>query len=87
MYVRGPFSVEGYEQTISHRYTTAAEPDRVVTVFNRASDFVKAEMAAGDSIYAFEFLSGSQENFWGFSGYAVARGDCVIHVDVTEYLN
>jgi hypothetical protein len=54
-------------------------------VYNRVSDRVRRSIAAADRIYAFGSRSraadGSERSF---SGYFVARGECIVHVQVTN---
>ena len=87
MAVSGPFTVEEYEQTVSHRNTTADEPDKMITVFNKASEFVRQAITSDDQIYSFQYLAGSGGSFWGFTGYLVVRDECIIHVEVTSNIN
>jgi hypothetical protein len=78
--VDGPYTIEEYEQT--ERWDRSNGVGRL----NRASEFVKEMIGDVDRIYAFIRLPAERRGF-GFSGYLVARGDCVIHVEIDSYIN
>lgn len=45
-------------------------------------------IAPSDKLHAFHFRSESPDgSFWGFDGFVVARGKCIIHVEVTSHDN
>jgi hypothetical protein len=46
------------------------------------------DVPASDRLHSFSFRSELDDrSFWGFEGYLVARGECVIHVQVTSHDN
>ncbi|KRD75947.1 hypothetical protein ASE43_14060 [Lysobacter sp. Root983] len=48
----------------------------------------KRELAPMDRIHSFSFRSEQAGTpYWGFDGYLVARGGCVIHAEITNYDN
>ena len=50
------------------------------------SAFIEERLTASDRIHAFDFTSNANESPWrGFRGILAARGDCIIHVEVTGY--
>ena len=88
MYVDGPLTIEQYEQKVAVEFTTVDEPDRVQVVYKKVSEFVRENIGENDEIYNVSFNTDpSGGNFWGFSGYVVARGECVVHVSKMSYLN
>jgi hypothetical protein len=49
---------------------------------------IRSQMAAGDTVYSFQFgTDPTSDNYWGFNGSLVARGDCIIHVSALGYDN
>jgi hypothetical protein len=39
-------------------------------------------------LYSFQFSTDPDSgNYWGFSGYLVARGNCIVHAEVTGHDN
>lgn len=52
------------------------------------SEVVKANVSDADRLHLFQFATDpGQGGYWGFSGYLVARRDCIIHVQLTGYDN
>ena len=88
MSVHGPLTIEQYEHRVALKFTTAEEPEREQVVYKKVSEFVRENIGDGDEIYDVSFqtdpLGG---NFWGFSGYVIARDECVIHVGRMAYTN
>ena len=86
--VVGPLTIDEYEQRVAHSFTTVEEPERKQRVYKQVSDFVRDNIGENDAIYDVSFNTDpSGGNFWGFSGYVVARGDCVVYVSKMSYLN
>ncbi len=51
-------------------------------------DSIRAQILDDDQLHTFQFSTDPDSvGFWGFSGYLVSRGDCVIHAEVTGYDN
>ena len=87
MSVDGPFTIEQYEQRDAYRFTVE-EPDRIQAVSNTVSEFVRENIGEKDEIYDVSFYTDpSGGDFWGFSGYVVAREHCVIQVSKMLYIN
>ncbi|MDJ0711073.1 MAG: hypothetical protein QNJ14_11810 [Woeseiaceae bacterium] len=80
MTVAGPFTVQEYEQMESF-----VRKDPVV--YKRVSDFTRNNIEDGDAIYDVQHFVLGKSNSWGYFGYVVARGDCVIHVGKMGYIN
>jgi len=88
MQVDGPFTIDQYERRVAYRFTTKDEPDRVQVAYQNVSDFVRETVGQNESIYEVSFNTDpSGGDFWGFSGYVVARDECVVHVSKMSYLN
>ena len=88
MYVGGPFTIDQYEQRVAYSFTTKNEPDRVQVVDQKVSDFVRETIGQNESIYEVSFSTDpSGGDYWGFSGYVVARDECVVHVSKMSYSN
>ena len=88
LWVVGPLTIDEYEQRVAYSFTTVEEPDRTQHVYNQVSDFVRDNIGENDVIYDVSFHTDpSGGDFWGFSGYVVARGECVVHVSKMSYLN
>ena len=84
----GPYEVDAFERTVAYYSSTGDGPDRGIPTYNRVSDLVKRSITAADRIYAFGFNARAVDGgAAGFSGYFVARGDCIVHVEVTRYDN
>ena len=84
----GPYEVDEFERTVAYYSPTGGEPGESIPIYNRVSELVRRSIDPADRIYAFGFSSlaagGSAQ---GLSGYVVARGDCIVHVQVTRYEN
>ena len=88
MHVNGPLTIDEYEATISHAFSTAKEPDRIQRVYNSISDFVRENIRESDTIYEVSYSTDPNAGrYWGFWGYVVARDECVVHVSQMSYLN
>jgi len=88
MAVTGPYTVEEYERTVAFYSSTAENPTERIATLNEVSEFVRREIGAEDRIYGFQFMTDpASGDFWGFTGYLVARGECMIHVEVTSHIN
>ena len=49
---------------------------------------LEANLRSEDELYSFQFSTDPNSvNYWGFSGYLIARGDCIIHVGTVGYDN
>ena len=51
-------------------------------------DSVRSGIVRSAKFYSFQYSTAQNSGkFWGFSGYLVARGDCIIHAEITAYDN
>ncbi|GAB3358546.1 hypothetical protein GCM10027430_29160 [Lysobacter tyrosinilyticus] len=51
-------------------------------------DSVRLRLTSDDRLHTFQFSTDPDSgDFWGFSGYLVSRGNCIIHAQVTGYDN
>lgn len=84
----GPYEVDDFERTVAYYSSISGEPGEGIPIHNRVSELVRRSIDPADRIYAFGFTSlaagGSAREY---SGYFVARGDCIVHVQVTRYEN
>lgn len=82
----GPYDLDEFERTVSYYSSIGDEPGEGTPTYNRVSELVRRSIAASDRIYAFRFNPLAADGAArGFSGYFVARGDCVVHVQITSY--
>lgn len=52
------------------------------------SDRIRTRIASDHRLYSVRFgTDPDADGYWGFSGYLVARGDCIVHAEVTSYDN
>lgn len=79
MSVAGPYSVEEFEMTETWRGTSEQSP----TLANKVSRIVRDRFTAEDGIYSFLLFDHSDTGRRGVTGYLVARGECIVYVDVT----
>ena len=76
--------------TISHLRARMAvsEPKDLAVLRERFPDTVLSQISQDDRLYTFQFSTDPDSgNFWGFSGYLVARGNCIVHAEVTGHDN
>ena len=67
---------------------TVSAPHTLAEFQARVPDLIRSRISGGDRLHSFQFSTYSESgNYWGFSGYLVARGNCVVHAQVTEYDN
>jgi hypothetical protein len=51
-------------------------------------DPVLDRMSDGDRLHAFRFATDpTSPMYWGFDGYLVSRGDCIVHATIAGYDN
>lgn len=51
-------------------------------------DSIKQQVLASDTYHTFQFNTDpTHTDYWGFGGYLVARGDCIIYVKVLDFDN
>ena len=80
MTVAGPYTVEEFEKLESF---VRLEP----AVYKRVSDFTRKNIEEDDAIYDVQYLVLGESYLWGFFGYVVAKGDCIVHVGEMGYIN
>jgi hypothetical protein len=81
----GPYTVDEYERTVASYSSTGGEPDQVIPIYNRVLNPVRRSITATDHIYAYRFnIQGFEAARRYFSGYFVARDDCLVHVEVID---
>lgn len=52
------------------------------------SESIRLRISEHHRFYSFEFTTNpNSDQYWGFRGYLVAEGDCIVHVEVTGYDN
>ena len=67
---------------------TVSEPQRLAEFPDDVPESVRSRISANDTLHRFQFSTDPAEgNYWGFSGYLVSRGNCVIHAKVTAHDN
>ena len=87
---RSPATVKcpgGSLADLSTRMTVSA-PHKLSKLQTRVPDLIRSRISSGDRLHSFQFNTALESgNYWGFSGYLVARGKCIIHAQVTGYDN
>jgi len=84
----GPYTLEEFVRTVAFYASTGDDRDQGAPTYNRVSDDVRSSITAADRIYAFGLNSSTVDSGgWQVSGYFVARGDCLVHVEVTGFDN
>jgi hypothetical protein len=69
-------------------HMTVSAPYKLAKFQVRVPDLIRTHIASTDRLYSFQFNTTlASGNYWGFSGYLVARGDCIVHAQVTGYDN
>lgn len=54
----------------------------------KVSDRIRARIAGDHRLYSVRFATDPEaDGYWSFSGYLVARGDCIVHAEVAGYDN
>ena len=67
---------------------TVSEPHALSDYRGQIPDSIRAQILDDDQIHEFQFSTDPDSAvFWGFSGYLVSRGECVVHAEVTGYDN
>lgn len=87
---RSPSTAECPGGTLTHlRSRMAVSGSYTVGEFEeRIPDSIRLRLTDDDRLHSFQFTTNPDlADFWGFSGYLVSRGDCIIHADVTSYDN
>ena len=87
---RSPSTDECPGGTVTQLRTHMAisEPLALAEIGADIPDPVRSRIAKSDRFYAFRFTTAPDSgDFWGFSGYLVARGDCIIHAKTTGHDN
>ena len=76
--------------TLSHLRTrmTISEPSDLATLRQLIPDKILPMLTQDDRLHRFQFSTDPDSgDFWGFSGYLVARGDCIVYVSAMGYDN
>ena len=76
--------------TLTQLRTRMAVSDRLALAEIGADipDSVRSGIVDSAQLYSFQYSTAPDSGkFWGFSGYLVARGDCIIHAQITGYDN
>jgi hypothetical protein len=51
-------------------------------------NLIRSRISSDHRLYSYQFSTDPEsDNYWGFSGYLVARGNCIVHAEVTGYDN
>jgi hypothetical protein len=68
--------------------TAISGPYAIGAFEERMPESIRLRLADDDRLHSFQFSTDPDSgDFWGFSGYLVSRGNCIIHADVTGYDN
>ena len=87
---RSPPTDECPGGTLAHLRTRMAvsEPDNLAALRLVIPDTIRPQLLQDDNLHTFQFSTDpDSSNFWGFSGYLVARGNCIVHAEVTGHDN
>ena len=67
---------------------TVSAPYKLAKFQTRVPDLIRSRISSGDRLHSFQFNTALESgNYWGFCGYLVARGNCIVHAQVTGYDN
>lgn len=65
-----------------------SSPQDPTDVEGSIPDAIRSRMTEQHRLYSFDFaMNPNADDYWGFSGYLVAQGDCIVHAEVTSYDN
>ena len=87
---RSPPTEECPGGTLANLRTRMAvsEPYALASFQESIPDSVRSQISRDDRLHKFQFNTAPDaEGFWGFSGYLVSRGDCIVHAKVGGYDN
>ena len=87
---RSPATEECPGGTLAHLRTRMAvsEPFIPAEFRSQIPDTIRSRIAGGDRLHSFQFNTDpDSSSFWGFSGYLVSRGDCIVHAHITGHDN
>lgn len=87
---RSPSTAECPGGTLTHlRSRMAVSGPYIAGEFEeRLPDSIRLRLTDDDRLHSFQFTTNPElADFWGFSGYLVSRGDCIIHAHVTSHDN
>ena len=63
-------------------------PQELTKVVRDIPEPIGLQVSRSDKLHTFQFSTDpATDAFWGFSGYLVARGDCIVHAEVTGHDN
>jgi hypothetical protein len=63
-------------------------PQNLSELMPRLPDSVRSRISSEDTLHSFQFSTDPDSgNFWGFGGYLVAHGDCIVHARITSHDN
>lgn len=86
MDVIGPHTLASFEQMAARATPRDREAETTARFPHAVSAYVKEQLMDSDRIHAFDFTTDPNISpWWGFHGFLIARGDCIIHVEVTGY--
>ncbi len=87
---RSPSTDECPGGTLAHLRTRMAvsEPQNLAEFRPHIPDSIHAQISGDERLHSYEFSTDPHSgNYWGFSGYFVSRGNCIVHAKVTGYDN
>ena len=76
--------------TLSHLRTQMAisEPSESAALRDLIPDNIFPMLTQDDRLHTFQFSTDpDSDDFWGFSGHLVTRGDCIVYAAITGYDN
>lgn len=86
MQVMGPYTLASFKTMEASAKPEASEAGTSTVFLYPLSAFIEQRIRASDRIHTFDFASHPDESpWWAFRGVLAARGDCIIHVDITGY--
>ncbi len=63
-------------------------PLRREEIESTVPDGIRSSILDSDKFHTFHFGTDPEgSHYWGFSGYLIARGDCIVHVEITSFDN
>lgn len=87
---RSPATAECPGGSLAHLGTrmTVSAPYTLERFRTPVPDPIRSNVVSTDRLHLFQYTTHLDSgDYWGFSGYLVARGDCIVHAQVTGYDN
>ena len=87
---RSPPTAECPGGSLAHlgNLMSVSKPTKLAEFKPGIPEAIRSRISSDDTLHSFQFNTTAESgDYWGFSGYLVARADCIIHAQVTGYDN